>query len=352
MGLGMSREEVINTAYSGGGHVFILGAGASIAATMRDPELSGKVLPSMDNYISVVGLEDIVQKVPSNLKAENFEELYSNLYQWDPNSDLVSAIENRTREYFADMKLPNKPTIYDLLVLSLRSKDLIATFNWDPFLFQAWNRCLKYGDSPHIAFLHGNVAIGYSKDSKQSGPAGMTTMEGHHYMEPTKLLFPIKEKNYNRDEYIFSQWDMTRDFLQDDSVKRLTIFGFGAPDTDKEAVDLLRTAWKEKGNREMEQVEIIDIAPRDEIRRKWDSFIHSHHYDYVGSFFDSIVAKYPRRGSERWFWSYLPQSPREAFAEANPIPQNFQTLDEMFDWFKPLIDAEEQAKIEDSDPQK
>ena len=52
------------TVYGGGGHVVILGAGASIASTLRNPEPSGKQLPSMDNFIDVVGLSDIVDYLP------------------------------------------------------------------------------------------------------------------------------------------------------------------------------------------------------------------------------------------------------------------------------------------------
>ena len=47
----------------------------------------------------------------------------------------MREIETRVDEYFADLELPGHPTIYDRLVLSLREKDLIATFNWDPFLY-------------------------------------------------------------------------------------------------------------------------------------------------------------------------------------------------------------------------
>jgi hypothetical protein len=54
-------------------------------------------------------------------------------------------------------KLPNEPTIYDHLVLSLRPKDLIATFNWDPFLYQAFVRNGHVGDMPYLAFLHGTM---------------------------------------------------------------------------------------------------------------------------------------------------------------------------------------------------
>ena len=40
-------------------------------------------------------------------------------------------------DYFSSLALPEHPSIYDYLVLGLRPKDVIATFNWDPFLMLA-----------------------------------------------------------------------------------------------------------------------------------------------------------------------------------------------------------------------
>ena len=144
--VGMTKEEGIKQVYNGGGHVVILGAGASIASSLRNPEKNGKKLPSMNNFIEIVGLQDIVDRVPDNLKATNFEKLYSNLHNDNPNSEFIKEIEKRVFDYFSSMKLPDEPTIYDYLVLSLRAKDAIATFNWDPFLYQAWCRCRQYTD--------------------------------------------------------------------------------------------------------------------------------------------------------------------------------------------------------------
>lgn len=135
-----TRIDRVNTVVGGGGHVVILGAGASIAATRRNPLKNGKVLPSMDNFIEVVGLTDITEKLPVTLKAKNFEQLYSNMHRDNPKSKEIIEIEERVHDYFKDMRLPDEPTIYDYLVLSLRPKDLIATFNWDPFLYQAFIR--------------------------------------------------------------------------------------------------------------------------------------------------------------------------------------------------------------------
>ena len=83
----LTKEHRIKTVFGGGGHVVILGAGASIASTYRNPEPNGKRLPSMDNFIDIVGLSDIVDNLPEKLKAKNLEQLYSNLHNGNPKSD-------------------------------------------------------------------------------------------------------------------------------------------------------------------------------------------------------------------------------------------------------------------------
>ncbi|GAB2538938.1 hypothetical protein [Spirosoma aerophilum] len=262
---GMTKEEGINQVYSGGGHVVILGAGASIASTYRNAERNGKRLPSMDNFIDLVGLDDLVEEVPANLRANNFEKLYGNLHRESPDSEILVEIENRIKEYFGNMELPNEPTIYDYMVLSLRSKDLIATFNWDPFLFQAWSRNRRFTkDIPHLSFLHGNVAIGYSKEDKRCGPVGMQVRRDGGLLEPTKLLYPVEQKNYTDDEFINIEWERVKHWLSKDSgTVRATIFGYGAPVSDVEAVKLLNYAWGTPDDRAMEQFEVIDITPEE-----------------------------------------------------------------------------------------
>jgi len=89
-----TKEDRIKTVF-GGGHVVILGAGASIASTFRNPELNGKRLPSMDNFNELVGLTDIIESLPKKLRADNFEQLYSNLHNENPQSDEILEIESR-----------------------------------------------------------------------------------------------------------------------------------------------------------------------------------------------------------------------------------------------------------------
>jgi hypothetical protein len=343
---GMTKEEGINQVDGGGGHVVILGAGASIASTYRNPEKNGKRLPSMDNFIDIVGLNDLIDLVPENLQAKNFESLYGNLHKHDPTSEILVEIEKRINEYFGNMQLPEEPTIYDYLVLSLRSKDLIATFNWDPFLYQAWVRNREFTkDMPRLSFLHGNVAIGYSKEDKRCGPVGYQMRRDGGVFEPTKLLYPVEQKNYTDDEFINIEWSRVKYWLSKESgTVQATIFGYGAPISDVEAVSLLNNAWGTPDDREMEQFEIIDIVPEEELRKRWNGFIHSHHYDVANNYFGSSLAYNPRRTSESYFSHYQPMSPREAFRSSNPIPDNFKTLDELWDWHRPLIKAEERKK--------
>ena len=345
---GMTREEGINQVYGGGGHVVILGAGASIAATIRNPEKNGKQLPSMDNFVDIVGLSDLIDLVPKELRAKNFETLYTNLHNDNPNSELLQEIERRIKLYFGDMELPDEPTIYDYLVLSLRNKDLIATFNWDPFLYQAWVRNNKFTkDLPYLSFLHGNVAIGYSKEDNRCGPVGMYMRADGGYFEPTNLLYPVEQKNYTDDPFINVEWERVKYWLSKETgTVRATIFGYGAPASDLEAVSLLNNAWGTPDDREMEQFEIIDITPENELVDRWKGFIHSHHYDTADNYFDSILGLNPRRTSESYFSHYMPMSPDEAFRKNNPVPRDFETLEELWEWHKPLIEAEERKEAE------
>lgn len=342
--MALTKKDRIKTVFGGGGHVVILGAGASIAATKRNPLSDGKQLPSMDNFIEIVGLSDILETLPQKIKASNFETLYSNLYGHDSNSSIIKEVELRVYNYFKDMKLPNEPTIYDYLVLALRPKDVIATFNWDPFLYQAWCRNQHVGDLPYIAFLHGSVALGYSKYEKRSGPAGMYSKASWNYFEPTRLLYPVTKKNYNSDEFIKSQWDMLENFLSDKVVNRLTVFGYGAPDSDVEAIKLMNKAWGTGKRRSDEQFEVIDIRPEDVVLSQWSKFIYHGHADYTTNYFKSSLARNPRRTFESYRQHYFSMSIDEAFSESNPVPDNFSSLEDLWEWHKPLVKAEEVAK--------
>jgi len=94
----------------------------------------------------------------------------------------------------------------------------------------------------------------------------------------------------------------------------------------------------------MEQFEIIVIQSQETVVERWDSFIHSHHYDYSTDYFESSLALNPRRTSESYFQHILPSIPAEAFSESNPIPKDIKTMEELWQWHMPLLEAEEKWK--------
>ncbi len=325
---------------SGGNHVVILGAGASIAFSLHDGEANGMKLPSMNDLFKLDGIPEIISTFPQSFISSNFEETYSIISEACPNDYRLVDINSIIYEYFSKMKLPDKPTLYDQLIMSLTKKDLIATFNWDPFLYQAWARNYHYGSNPQIVYLHGNVAVGYNEKNNMVGPAGIRSPQTGNYYCHTQLLFPIKNKDYSKDKFISLQWKTLKDYLADETTHRVTIFGYSAPISDKAAMVMMRDAWGDINKRNLEQFEIIDIRPENEVVRSWAGFIHTDHYDYCNSFYDSFLVKSPRRTSELFFCKYFPSSEEDSFVITNPKPERFSTFKEMWDWFQPLIDKE------------
>ena len=316
-------------------HVVLLGAGASRAA-FPDGDKNGRKLPLMCDLVEILGLEGILEKFGIDYSGRNFEDVYSDLH-WQPGQqEARDEIEERIRNYFAAMELPDSPTIYDHLVLSLREKDVIATFNWDPFLFQACVRNCKFAKPPRLIFLHGNVAIGYCAADRVKGPAGTSCGKcGRPYVS-SRLLYPVNEKNYTSDPFIRSEWTGLQSALGNAFV--LTIFGYSAPQSDVEAIELLRKGWGRPETRELEQVEIIDIKSNDELRERWDAFILEHHYDTEMSFYDSWAARHPRRSCDA-VWRQIMDL---EFLVDNGIPQSLP-VEQQLTWYKQLIDAERDA---------
>lgn len=232
-------------------------------------------------------------------------------------------MEKRVHNYFSSLELPDNPTIYDYLVLSLRRKDVIATFNWDPLLVQAWERCYEITPNlPHLLFLHGNVRVAVCEKCKLINKYRNNCGYCGERLEPTKLLYPISEKNYNKDPFIKEQWSILRQAI--DQAYALTIFGYGAPKSDVGAVALMKEAWGKIDDRNMEQIDIIDIREREELAETWGEFIHTHHYETHKSFFDSHLSRVPRRSIEAYFEMFFMAN----FIDTHRYPQNvsFQEL--------------------------
>lgn len=287
-------------------HVVILGAGASRAA-LPNGDKNGKKLPVMDGFLKTTGLENILDGVSLTFKSDNLEDIYSELYDKPEYKDVCKRLEEAIWDYFSSLELPDYPTIYDYLLLSLRKKDVIATFNWDPLLLQAYRRVYKITSKlPKLLFLHGNVAVGVCEQCKRVGfIKDKCCSKCGKQLKRSRLLYPIKEKNYHLDPFIKSQWDAVQYYLK--YAYSFTVFGYSAPKSDVSAIELLKQAWGSPGERNLEQIQIIDIKEDEELREAWDDFIHTHHYETHKSFFESSLAKYPRRINEA-YWAMFMES--------------------------------------------
>lgn len=332
----VSVDEEIQQVEAGRPHLVILGAGASRAA-FPNGEGAGKKIPLMEDFVDLVPIKSLLETNGISYQGLNFEEIYSNLSTDPSMKSVCSELQTIIYDYFSTFSLPQNPTLYDHLILSLRDKDVIATFNWDPFLIQAYWRNQKTVKSlPKIVFLHGNVLSGYCKrDNIHGTKNGRCAKCGQPYT-PSQLLYPIKNKDYNSDPEIASQWEFLKDVLKHALV--VTIFGYGAPASDAAAIDILSQAWGRPKVREFEQIEIIDIKNDETLRNNWARFIHTHHYETHNDFYESWIANHPRRTIE----AFINEKYAAKFIEPHPIPKDV-SFTELWSWYSPLIEAEKRA---------
>ncbi|UGS22295.1 hypothetical protein [Flavobacterium cyclinae] len=317
-------------------HLVILGAGASLAS-FPNGDKHGRKLPLMNSLVEKL---DLYNHIPDKFEGliTDFEKLYSNISNDDSLLSVKKIIDKKVYEYFYEMNIPNKPTLYDYLILSLRKKDLIATFNWNPLLLKTMRRHSKIVNLPNVAFLHGNVAVGVCKYCNLKGYKYNNIC--HHCNRPyddMRLLFPVENKNYSADKTINDEWEMLRHYFEISLY--VTIFGYSAPNSDIDAKKLMLDASMKNRSREFYELEIIDIKPEEEVEETWHDFIHSHHYSVIDNFKESYLWHHPRRSTDAFFDAYLMNSPWDD----NPFPE-FNDIYEMHQWIEPLI-REENKKL-------
>lgn len=301
--------------------VVLLGAGASCAAFPKG-EPGGRRLPQMCDFIDVVGLRSVLEREAPGLlgngAAENFEVIYSALSESAQHTELCRRVEQEVRLYFAAMRLPDTATLYDRLVLALRPEDTIFTFNWDPFLFDAVERNRRVLPSPRVHYLHGCVRVAKClAHADQVGIDGTRCPKCGNVMQDTPLLYPVEKKDYASDPFIASEWAVASEAFANGMI--LTIFGYGAPTSDEEAKQRLKTAWTALSKREIEHVEVIDKPNADVevLEKRWRAFTPTHHFRFIDDFGVSHIARWPRRASESWFYPMTEGRPCMDF----PLPE-------------------------------
>lgn len=296
----MNMEQMIEI-YPQRPHLVILGAGAS-KDSMPNGDAEGRPLPVMNEFISTLGLTDYIGRIEGVPKTDNIEDVYSWLANQEQFVEERFVVENEIREYFSNITLPNTLTKYDLLVLSLRQKDCIATFNWDGLLVQAYQRMQKItSDLPQMVFLHGNVEVGYCPKCNTYGYWFAKCHKCGEQLREVPLLYPVKNKNYQKDEFISEQWKILDDYISKAAL--ITIYGYSAPKTDIEAINIIKKAFARLGTpRYFDIVEIIEHPKFDtkNISEAWLdlSEMARDHLELRRSVFDSYMFKNPRRSLE------------------------------------------------------
>jgi NAD-dependent SIR2 family protein deacetylase len=313
-------------------HLVLLGAGASLASFPQGDKY-GRKLPLMNSLVEKL---DLYNYIPNRLEGliTDFEKLYSNISNDDSLFENKKIIDKKVYEYFYEMDIPDKPTIYDYLILSLRKKDLIATFNWDPLLLKTMRRHSKIINLPNVAFLHGNVSVGICKHCNVKGyKYNNVCRHCNRSYDDMKLLYPIENKNYSADKIINNEWEILRHCFNISLY--VTIFGYSAPDSDVDAKKLMLDALIKNKSREFFELEIIDIKTEEEVEQTWYDFIYSHHYSIIKNFKESYLWYHPRRSTDAFFDAYLMNNPWED----NPFPE-FNDIYEMHQWIEPLLNEE------------
>ena len=278
-------------------HVVLLGAGASRAA-FPNGDRASRPIPLMNDLVELLELSSVLGPVGS-IENENFESIYSQLDEAPRYERERREVERRVADYFSSLELPEEATIYDKLLLSLGPEDVVFTFNWDPFLFDAYERNFDKGVRlPEIFFLHGNVRIGACR--KHPGKWGRRRVflcpDCGELFDDVPLLYPVKKKGYSSDPYIAGVWESAQLFFREAFV--LTIFGYSGPDSDRAALDLLKSSWMERSDRKFEYVEVVDIAPTDDLHERWSRFTPTHHLQLVRHYEESFVGRWPRCAKE------------------------------------------------------
>lgn len=281
-------------------HVVLLGAGASVAA-IPNGDKNGQKISTMTGFIDRLGMRDIIEECNLSTSSNNLEDIYMEMYDKTECNNARNLLEHKIEEYFSSFEIPAKPTVYDFLILGLTGKDLIATFNWDPLLLQAYKRCSEITDNlPELAFLHGNVGISMCQEDNIAFPLMIGKCpKCNGKLKKIPLLYPVRKKNYNDNRFIADSWRILTEQLK--CAYRVTIFGYSAPKSDVAAMEMLKQAWGNWEDRNLEEIEIIDIADENIVREAWKSFIHSHHYSVHKDIFDSAIGRYPRRTCELLF---------------------------------------------------
>ena len=135
-----------------------------------------------------------------------------------------------------------------------------------------------------------------TKIGEENSTSAQTAGDCGNPFESVPLLYPVEKKGYSKDPYIRQSWEAAKQLFENALV--ITIFGYSAPDSDQDAVALLKSAWMNRSSREMEHVEVIDIEEKSILYDRWKPFTPTLHLKSITDFNESWIAQCPRRSRE------------------------------------------------------
>ena len=319
-------------------HLFILGAGAT-KATIPNGDKYGRQSPVMENFMQEIGIDNLLKGVELKTKSQNIEEIYSELATKPEYTDVVTRIEEGIVSHYRQMQIPDTPTLYDYLILSLRKKDCIATFNWDPLLIQAYNRVNKITtDLPEMLFLHSSVAVGICEDCRHYEPyRNRCCSKCGKPLSSPRLLYPVEHKDYSQDIFIKNSWNEFSRYLEQACI--VTVWGYSAPKSDSEAKKMMLKAFS-SDYRPLDQIEVIDIADEETIHKIWYPFAKdtNYHLNIHKSLMDTYIAEFPRRSVE----GYVKRNIEGWWGGSTLSLKECTSFEELAQLVKPLIIKESQ----------
>ena len=327
----MKKDEEICELLKIQSHVVLLGAGASIAVmkamqTIPTYDKTSRLLvtppPAMNDFLKVAGLDYILKDINIHTSSNNLEDIYTELSLRSQNEpkikEVCSILENEIRDYIGRFYYPrNQLSLYDLLILTLRRKDCIYTFNWDPLIYDArarvayemgrWLNKDATDYLPNIMYLHGNAKLGYCLKDKQIGQIQGYCSKCQQELKPMPLLYPTKKKHYSDGEYIEDAWKRLEHYNSLSPL--LTVWGYSSPDSDNEAQEKIFQSWccQERidgclhVNNKIKHLEVINTDRTTQFRNKWEKYtnpaIPPSFYDNIS---ESVLFKFPRSTIEKY----------------------------------------------------
>ncbi len=310
-------------------HIVILGAGASIATSLHKSYV-GKKLPAMKELPDILELNQILEKNEFKKAKIDFESFYDDVVK-SKRIDLQQELQIRTEKYFNSIKIQNSVTLYDKLVLSLRPKDTIFSFNWDPLLPYAYRRNGFLKTLPALRFLHGNVLSGVCKKHSRIGWNDGKCTICNKTLKKTSLLFPIKKKNYDSDPIISEAWKLLDDKIN--NAYFITFFGYSAPKSDVIARKRIIEKLSTNSSLHIMELEIIDPNYDELLKTNYSILPQELHISKINNFDYCWLMSYPKLSCEALF---------EATMQNNPIQRYTQIetddLKELQEWSKELDD--------------